>query len=144
MTYTRYSALKHTLWLKPVYDAGFYHTPTLGTWEAAPGLRVLLLVAVSNRSPQEPRLCASGLPSGLVPVLSGAAESAPRPGAPHMPVWGWPSIPHPALSFDTYFRNRKFLLTACNLVLFYTLAFNKAILKRKSGQELEATSYTHE
>lgn len=61
MKYTHYSSLKHTLWLKPVYDAGFYHTPRLGTWEAAPGLRVLLLVAVSNRSPQEPRLCVSGL-----------------------------------------------------------------------------------
>lgn len=52
MKYIRYSSLKHILWPKPVFG--------LSTWEAAPGLCVLLLVAVSNRSSQEPRLCASG------------------------------------------------------------------------------------
>lgn len=64
-------------------------------------------------------------PSGLDPILSGAVESASWPGALLLgPVWEWPSILHSALSFDTYFRNGKFLLRACNLVLFYTLAFN--------------------
>lgn len=61
MKYVHYSSLKHILWLKPLYDAGLRHMPRLRTWEAAPGLCVLLLVAVSNRSSEEPRLCVSGL-----------------------------------------------------------------------------------
>lgn len=37
------------------------HAQDQHLWEAVPGLCVLLLVAVSNRSSQEPRLCVSGL-----------------------------------------------------------------------------------
>lgn len=48
--------------------------PRLHTWEAAPGLCVLLLAAVFDKSSQEPRLCLSGLTLNPRPSRLGCAS----------------------------------------------------------------------